>query len=195
MKTNSQNVKKKNNAKANIKNDAGVKGKEKVIYNEKKTKENNVDEKSKGDVNINTNNGSAINDNNNNDNDNNDEGGLEEYLKRQQEQNKSSGLLLTEYKPEFQPTTITNNNKDELAPITENILENTNPLSLNAKPPQPKPSPTNISNIISSSDMPLFIQDPHPKQVESNIEEPPFDNKSLPKEPSLQLTELSPDPK
>jgi hypothetical protein len=195
MKTNSQNEKKKNTLKANTKNDAGGKGKEKVIYNEKKTKENNVDETSKVDSNNINNNGNAINDNNNNDN-HNDEGGLEEYLKRQQEQNKSSGLLLTEYKPEFQPTTINNNNnKDELAPISENILENTNPLSLNAKPPQLKPSPTNISNIISSSDMPLFIQDPHPKQVESNIEEPPFDNKSLPKEPSLQLTELSPDPK
>lgn len=195
MKTNSQNEKKKNTLKANTKNDAGGKGKEKVIYNEKKAKENNVDETSKVDSNNNNNNGNAINDNNNNDN-HNDEGGLEEYLKRQQEQNKSSGLLLTEYKPEFQPTTINNNNnKDELAPISENILENTNPLSLNAKPPQLKPSPTNISNIISSSDMPLFIQDPHPKQVESNIEEPPFDNKSLPKEPSLQLTELSPDPK
>lgn len=196
MKTNSQNAKKKSNAKANTKNDTGVKGKEKVIYNEKKTKENNVDETSKvdGNNNNNNNNGNAINDNNNDDN--NNEGGLEEYLKRQQEQNKSSGLLLTEYKPEFQPTTINNNNnKDELAPITENILENTNPLSLNTKPPQLKPSPANISNIISSSDMPLFIQDPHPKQVESNIEEPPFDNKSLPKEPSLQLTELSPDPK
>ena len=195
MKTNSQNEKKKNTLKANTKNDAGGKGKEKVIYNEKKAKENNVDETSKVDSNNINNNGNAINDNNNNDN-HNDEGGLEEYLKRQQEQNKSSGLLLTEYKPEFQPITINNNNnKDELAPISENILENTNPLSLNAKPPQLKPSPTNISNIISSSDMPLFIQDPHPKQVESNIEEPPFDNKSLPKEPSLQLTELSPDPK
>ena len=192
MKTNSQNAKKKTTVKENTTNNANAKGKETSIDNDNKIR-TNIEENNNGDVNDNNN--GAINDNN----EHNGEGGLEEYLKRQQDQTKSSALLLTEYKPEFQHNTNTvNNNKDELTPITENLLENTNPFLLNSKPTQPKPSPSppSISNIISSSDMPLFIQEQQsPKQIESTIEDPPFDNKSLPREPSLQLTEVSPDPK